>query len=79
MEKHVHVDKWALGIVEQLRQIETTEKMADKIDVLMYYLDASGLTDKAKKAQRLDLGDSAHRQPPPAAKNVTPIRQQAAE
>jgi hypothetical protein len=77
MEKHVHVDKWALGIIEQLRQIETTEKMADKIDLLMYYLDASGLTDKAKKAQRLDLGDSAHRQPPPQGKNVTPIRQAA--
>jgi hypothetical protein len=77
MEKHVHVDKWALGIVEQLRKIETTEKMADKIDILLYYLDASGLTDKAKKAQRLDLGDSAHRQAPPSAKNVTPIRQAA--
>jgi hypothetical protein len=79
MEKHVHVDKWALGIVEQLRQIETTEKMADKIDILMYYLDASGLTDKAKKAQRLDLGDSAHRQAPGRDPKVTPIRQQAAE
>ena len=78
MEKHVHVDKWALGVVEHLRGIETTEKMADKIDILLYYLDASGLTDRAKKAQRLDLGDSASRQAP-SGKNVTPIRQQAAE
>ena len=77
MEKHVHVDKWALGIVEHLRGIETTEKMADKIDILLYYLDASGLTDRAKKAQRLDLGNSASRQAPPSAKNVTPIRQAA--
>ena len=78
MEKHVHVDKWALGIVEHLRGIETTEKMADKIDILLYYLDASGLTDRAKKAQRLDLGDSGSRQPPPARDpKVTPIRQAA--
>ena len=77
MEKHVHVDKWALGVVEHLRGIETTEKMADKIDILLYYLDASGLTDRAKKAQRLDLGDSGHRQAPPSGKNVTPIRQAA--
>ena len=76
MEKHVHVDKWALGVVEHLRGIETTEKMADKIDILLYYLDASGLTDRAKKAQRLDLGDSGHRQAP-SGKNVTPIRQAA--
>lgn len=76
MEKHVHVDKWALGVVEHLRGIETTEKMADKIDILLYYLDASGLTDRAKKAQRLDLGDSASRQAP-SGKNVTPIRQAA--
>ena len=77
MEKHVHVDKWALGVVEHLRGIETTEKMADKIDILLYYLDASGLTDRAKKAQRLDLGDSSSRQAPPSGKNVTPIRQAA--
>jgi len=77
MEKHVHVDKWALGVVAHLRGIETTEKMADKIDILLYYLDASGLTDRAKKAQRLDLGDSASRQAPPSGKNVTPIRQAA--
>ena len=76
MEKHVHVDKWALGVVEHLRGIETTEKMADKIDILLYYLDASGLTDRAKKAQRLDLGDGASRQAP-SGKNVTPIRQAA--
>ncbi len=76
MEKHVHVDKWALGIVEHLRGIETTEKMADKIDILLYYLDASGLTDRAKKAQRLDLGDSASRQAPPSKDkgNVTTLR-----
>ena len=75
MEKHVHVDKWALGIVEHLRGIETTEKMADKIDILLYYLDASGLTDRAKKAQRLDLGDSASRQAPTKDKgNVTTLR-----
>ncbi len=76
MEKHVHVDKWALGIVEHLRGIETTEKMADKIDILLYYLDASGLTDRAKKAQRLDLGDSGHRQAPPTKDkgNVTTLR-----
>ena len=70
MEKHVHVDKWALGVVEHLRGIETTEKMADKIDILLYYLDASGLTDRAKKAQRLDLGNSGRRQAPPSGKNV---------
>ena len=76
MEKHVHVDKWALGVVEHLRGIETTEKMADKIDILLYYLDASGLTDRAKKAQRLDLGDSAHRHAPPTKDkgNVTTLR-----
>ena len=75
MEKHVHVDKWALGVVEHLRGIETTEKMADKIDILLYYLDASGLTDRAKKAQRLDLGDSASRQAPTKDKgNVTTLR-----
>ena len=75
MEKHVHVDKWALGIIEHLRGIETTEKMADKIDILLYYLDASGLTDRAKKAQRLDLGDSASRQAPTKDKgNVTTLR-----
>ena len=75
MEKHVHVDKWALGIVEHLRGIETTEKMADKIDILLYYLDASGLTDRAKKAQRLDLSDSASRQAPTKDKgNVTTLR-----
>ena len=75
MEKHVHVDKWALGVVEHLRVIETTEKMADKIDILLYYLDASGLTDRAKKAQRLDLGDSASRQAPTKDKgNVTTLR-----
>lgn len=79
IQKHVHVNKRALRIIEQLREL-TTEKLADEIDTLLYYLDASGLTDRAKKAQRLPLDDAASRQPPPDGK-VTPIRghAQAAE
>lgn len=74
VNKHVHVDKWAVGVIRYLRKL-TTEKMADKIDVLEYYLDASGLTDKAKKVQRLPLDGDHQRQAPKG--NVTPMRQAA--
>jgi hypothetical protein len=54
MKKHIHVDPWALARIRDLREL-SAEKLADRIGVLEFYLDISGLTDKAKRAQRLPL------------------------
>lgn len=75
MKKHVHVDKWGLGVLKYLRKLDT-ETMADKLDVLEFYIDASGLRDKAAKVKRLPLDGGDQRQVPGDGK-VTPIRQAA--
>lgn len=75
VKKHIHVDTYALGILKKLRSL-TTEKMAEKLDIIDYYIDASGLRDKAAKVQKLPLdgGDQRHL---PGDGKVTPIRQAA--
>ena len=51
-----HLDKQMLGWVRQLLRM-SPEKLADKLAHFEYLCDISGLTDRAKSAQRLGLGD----------------------
>lgn len=70
VEKY-HLDKKMIGWIRQLRRL-SAEKLADKLAKFNYYLDASGLSDKAKSAQRLPLDEEAGEAEPSAT--VTPIR-----
>jgi hypothetical protein len=53
-----HLDKQILGWIRKLRRM-SPEKLADKLAHFEYLLDISGLSDRAKSAQRLGLGDEA--------------------
>jgi hypothetical protein len=51
-----HLDKKMLSWIRQLAKM-SPETLADKLAHFEYLLDISGLSDRAKSAQRLGLGD----------------------
>lgn len=73
-EKH-HLDRWAFNIVTYLDRQEP-ERLKDKIENLLLYLDSSGLTERAAKVERLGDGDEDEEgEEESGAKNVRPFRQ----
>lgn len=75
-KKHVHVDQWCFGKIKELKEL-SAESLADRLDNFQFYLDISGLTDKAKRASRLALDRGTTAGETAALKGdgkVTPLR-----
>ncbi len=55
--EHDNLDTWAFNICTRLDRMEN-EKIAAKLDALDYYLDATGMRERAASAPRMPMGDN---------------------
>ena len=67
-----HLDKWAFRIICHLDNQEP-ERLKDKIENLLLYLDISGLNERAAKVERLPMGEEGEEEE--ERENVRPFRQ----
>jgi len=67
-----HLDPWAFRIITYLDRQEP-ERLKDKIENLLLYLDISGLNERAAKVERLPMGEEGEEEE--ERENVRPFRQ----
>ena len=53
-EQHDNLHRWAFGVLQQMNR-QTPEKLADSWEKLQFYVESSGLGERAKSAPRLEL------------------------
>jgi hypothetical protein len=60
--EHDHLHRKAFSVAKTADRMEP-EKLAEFLDALDYYLDASGLRERAASAPRMEMGDNVEQFP----------------